>query len=432
MIYLIIGIIASRNVKTVNDYLFAGRKLNFFQATFGLIATQLGGGMLLGTSQKAFEIGLWGVLYTLGMSLGFLLLGLGIASKLQELNIDTVAELFERSYKSKQLRKIASILSIMTLCGILIAQIIASKTLLYSITGQNEFLFLLFWLFVIAYTIIGGLSAVAIIDSIQVLFIIAIFVSLFCYALITEPISFSNLMVVQRKLTLEHDISYYVPIFLVPALFSIIEQDLAQKFFSAKSKGVAIASSLVASLFMLVFSCIPIYFGMYANYMQLNVPANTSPLMVAVDRLTNNVFFALVICAIIAAITSTADSLMCAISSNISQDFSLNFLTLKNKLTRSKIITLASGAIALSTSYFVKPDIINILIQSYEISVSCLLVPLLVAMYTKNVNKESAIGAIIFGLIGFIGFKLYPVNYEIIYTLLLSMSGFLIMSFKKN
>ncbi len=81
-IYFILGMYASKDTKNTTDYFLAGRKLGLFYVTFTLIATQLGGGMLLGTSQKAYSIGLFGILYTLSISLGFLLLGLGFASNI--------------------------------------------------------------------------------------------------------------------------------------------------------------------------------------------------------------------------------------------------------------------------------------------------------------------------------------------------------------
>lgn len=430
-IYFLIGIYASKKVKTVSDYFFAGRSLGFFPSTFGLIATQLGGGLLLGTSQKAYEIGIFGILYTLGMSLGFLILGMGIASKLQSLKIDTIAELFQKKYHSIKLRKVASLLSIVTLCGILVAQIIASKTLLMAIGGHNELIFILFWAFIITYTIVGGLHAVAIIDSFQVIFIIIAFASLFIYSLFCCPVSLGIFIEYQiESFKFTNDFSYYLPILVVPALFSIIEQDLAQKFFAAKSKKVAAYASLSASFFLLIFSLIPIYFGIQAKLLNLNVPENVSPLMVVINNMTGKVTFALVVCAIIAAITSTADSLLCAVSSNISQDFSLAFTKL-SKLNRSKLITLITGSLTFMASYFVSQDIINILIKSYEISVSCLLVPLIACLYSENTKKESAFLSILFGITAYIAFEFWPIKYNIFLILAASSVGFIIGKYKK-
>ena len=190
IIYFFIGLYASKNIKNNSDYFLASRDLGLWPVTFTLIATQLGGGMLLGTAERAYSIGYWGILYTLGMSLGFLMLGLGFAAKLRSLNVATTAELFETKYHSPSLKKIASLLSITTMCGILVAQVIASKTLLAGLDIHNEYIFLIFWAFVIIYTMVGGLKAVVFTDVAQVWVIILVFGGIFLYSIFTEPSSF--------------------------------------------------------------------------------------------------------------------------------------------------------------------------------------------------------------------------------------------------
>ena len=171
--YLILGLLVSRGIKTNEDYFLAGRKLGLFPLTFTLIATQIGGGMMLGTAAQSYKIGYFGIFYTLGICLGFLFLGLGLASRLRSFNIDTTAQLFEVKYGLVFLRKIASLLSIFTLFGILGAQVIALRSVLYSLDLNNEFVFIMFWLFIIVYTMVGGLKAVSITDTFQIIFLLA-------------------------------------------------------------------------------------------------------------------------------------------------------------------------------------------------------------------------------------------------------------------
>ena len=109
--------------------------------------------------------------YTFGISIGFLLLGLGFAAKLQSLNVATTAQLFQTKYGSETLKKIASLLSIASMCGILIGQVIGSKTLFTGIGVSHEFLFLMLWAFIIIYTMVGGLAAVVLTDIAQVIYI---------------------------------------------------------------------------------------------------------------------------------------------------------------------------------------------------------------------------------------------------------------------
>ena len=414
LFYFLLGTIASKNIHSTTDYFLAGRNLGFFMVTFTLIATQLGGGMLLGTSQDAYKMGLFGILYTVGITLGFLALSCGLASRLQSLNVETTAQLFETRYNSIALRKIASLLSILTLCGLLIGQVVASRTVMSGLEISNEYFFLGFWFFIIAYTMIGGLKAVVVTDLFQVLFIILIFGGIFIYALIRDPNSLFSLIpsTQQHNFALQTiTASSMLVTILMPALFSLIEQDLAQRFFAARSKKIAALSALSASIFMIIFALIPIYFGIQARMLNLPLADGASPLIPLLTFLTNEFVVALALCAIIAAITSTADSLLCAVSSNIAQDFDFSFIGIHNKLHLSRILTLSTGLVALIGSYFVPQNVICVLIGSYEISVVCLLIPLVISYFKPDLNKNAAFGAVFCGFAGFIVFRIAPLAY---------------------
>lgn len=429
LIYLILGLFVSRGIKTKEDYFLAGRELGLVPLTFTLIATQVGGGMMLGTAAQSYKVGYFGIFYTLGISLGFLILGLGLAAKLRSFNVVTTAELFEVKYNSVFLRKIASLLSIVTLFGILGAQVIALRSVLFALGLENELVFIAFWLFIIIYTMLGGLKAVAITDTFQILFLLTVFSVLFVTFLNSEPKSFFNLssFLSRQKLFNSSSFSFMTlfPVIFNPMMFSLIEQDLAQRFFSAKTKRIAALSAGFAGFFMLSFSFIPVYFGMKAKIAGLVLGANINPLVATISNISNNLFLSLVVCGLTAALTSTADSLLCAISSNICQDFDLSFIKM-NKLKLSKIVTFVVGFLAMIVAYY-SNDIIGIMIQSYELSISCLFVSIFLCYFKKNLNNKAAGLSILFGFIGFVIFRIYILPFpKELASLILSLGGYLI------
>lgn len=408
-IYLIIGYIASKKIKTATDYFLAKRNLGLMPVTLTLVATQLGGGMLLATSQGAYTMGIYSIVYTLGIIIGFFLLAGGFAARMRAANVATTAELFEKKYHSPGLKKIASLLSIAALFGILIAQVVASRTVLVSVGVENVALFIAFWVFIIAYTMIGGLSAVVATDIVQVLFILVLFGGLFAYALMGNPGSLSALFSNGGGTFTPGAMSSLSKILIFPALFTLIEQDLAQRFFSAKNKQIASMSALLSGVILLLFALIPIYFGMQAKLLNIDIAPGASPLIPVIEFLTNGFVATIALCAIAAAVTSTADSLLCAVSSNLAQDFDFSFIGIKNKLRIAQLLTLLTGIGAVVASFFVPLNIIDILVTSYEIAVSCLLVPLLVAYYKDDLNKYAAGSAMIAGLFGFFISRWYPI-----------------------
>jgi len=412
IIYLILGLIASRKVESTADYFLAGRNLGLIPVTLTLVATQIGGGMLTGTAQQAYVHGFYGLLYTIGMCIGFTILGLGLASRLQSLQVQTTAQLFEVAYDSVLLKKIASLLSVFTMSGILVAQILASRAILNGVGLPHEAIFVGFWLFIIIYTMSGGLKAVVWTDMAQVLVIIGVFGWLFYGSLSGDPkalFNIKNLFKLQNyffgsKCIDNNTIALTVG---MPALFSLIEQDLAQRFFAARSKIVASASALCASLILIGFAMIPIYFGMKAKVLGLKI-GDASPLVPVLKLLTSEFVVAFALCAILAAITSTADSVLCAISSNLAQDFDYSFLRV-NKLRLAQIITCVVGLFAILASYTVPHNIIGTLVESYSISVCCLLVPLLFAYLGVRGKKHAALFSVVAGFVALVTFTFFPV-----------------------
>lgn len=429
VIYLILALLSQKKIKTKTDYFLAGRNLDVFKATCTLIATQLGAGLLLGTSQKAYHIGLYGLLFTGGISIGLILLGLGIAGRLRELNIVTTTQIFQTKYHSAILRKVASLIVTLTLCGILVGNMVASNLLLTSMGFESSIFYLVFWLFIILYTMFGGLHAVVLTDIIQVSFIVITFVGITLYSLIAFPPQFSiaALKTAQQQFT-GHlpDINTLIIMLIMPALFALFEQDLAQIFFASRTKKVATITAIATTIFILTFGLIPIYLGMQAKLMGISVAANQSPLLTIVKTISNTFILVMVASGILAAIASTADALLCAIGANLSQDFSFAFLGL-SPLIESKVIIFCVGILILGISYLMPSDIISILIKSYEIPVSCLLIPILVAYFFKDVKKYAGFGGTMGGMLGLLLFKtIIKVPFESAYILALSLIGYVI------
>ena len=431
ILYLAVGIWAARSVRTLENYFLAHKNLGIIKLTFVIIASQLGGGIILGTAYQAYFIGFWSLLYTIGLCCGFLILGCGIASRMQSLNIATTAEIFETHYKSRPLRMLAASLSILSLWGILVAQMVRSKALFSGLAISDPYIFLSCWLFIIVYTMIGGLQSVVLVDLFQIFFIITVFVFA-SKMLIPAKLSFyltpEKLAYVQHRL-FKTNINLYsvLSALCIPMLFSLISQDVGQKFFAAKSKTTATISAFLAAIFLMILACFPLYFGILARLKAINI-AHGNPFVLVLAKICPEWMFIVIICAIFAAIMSTASSLLCAINSNIVQDFR-QYLNLEhNKLFTTKAIAFFVGISALIASFFASDDILYILEQSYRISVICLFVPIFVAYFNKPANSIPGWLSVIFGLFAYniLNFTAIESWTKDIGSLLFSLLGFII------
>jgi SSS family solute:Na+ symporter len=394
--YILVAWLASRGVSSKESYLLGNRSFNAFSITLTLIATQLGAGMIFGTAAESYHKGFAGLAYILGMALGLIILGLGVGARLRSLNISTTAELFETKYKSPALRKLAAIISILTMGGILAAQMVASKQLFSSLFDLSPWWLIAFWLVIIGYTMFGGIKAIIATDILQVFLIVAVFsVVLFMVIPVNE---------MKTALTVSADDSPFFAdgffaALVAPVLFSLIEQDLAQRFFAAKSQRVATISAFLAAGFLLIFAFVPMLLGIYAKLVGISFTSGLSPLVLLLQSKLPSFGMTVVACALLAAICSTADSLLGAASSNLIADF--GNIAKRHVMLWSRLITFVVGVVALIIA-FDFDNVIGVIVKSYEISISGLFVPLIIAMYAKNPSTTGAKLSVSAGFLTFI------------------------------
>ena len=410
-ICLFVGNRASKNLKTEADYFLAGKGIKFFPLMMTFVATQVGGGLILGAAEEAYQFGWPVLLYPLGICLGLLLLAGGIGRRLAQFNVSTVAELFEVVYKSVILKKVASLLSIISLFMVLIAQVIASKKFMLSLGVDQMLVFYAFWVLVIVYTVVGGLKAVVSIDIIQATFFVVVFLASFGYVMYMNTSPLGEIISIGfNSETFDYNASKLSGWLFMPLLFMVIEQDMAQRCFAATSPKIVSKTAIWSAFLTMLMAVIPIFFGILGKNNGIQVAEGSSVFMTVVQAMTNPIFAAFLGCAVLMAVISTAISLLNAVSSNLTQDFDLSLLNRLSDIQKSRFLTALIGGSAVIGSLFFT-NVVDLLIQSYELSVYCLFVPIFIALFKSNCNKVSAILSIACGALGFIVFRFIQIDF---------------------
>jgi solute:Na+ symporter, SSS family len=412
-----VGTSVARGMKTREDYFLAGRRLGFWPLMMTFFATQVGGGLVLGSAQEGFRYG-WPVLfYSLGGALGLIALGLGVGRKLASFRVATVAQILEQVYGSRMLRRGAALLSVVSLFMMLVAQIVASSHFLAGIGVNSRLVLLACWSFVIIYTVMGGLRAVVMTDLVQGLFIAAVLMLSLVWGWkggalpLSHPFQWEPFQVASGKLC---------GWFLMPLLFMLIEQDVGQRCFSANSARSISRATLWAGMATLLLCVMPISFGVGAQILGLEVAPGSSVLMAVVAATTNPWITALVGCAVVAALVSTADSMINAISSNLSHDF--GWVARRGVRTARQLTALIAVAAFGCSFYF--SQILDLLVLSCEVSVSCLFVPLIMALFRRG-HFLCALLAVVSGAAAFVLFRTVSLPFpREIATVLVSLAGY--------
>lgn len=399
---------AAKGQKSNRDYFLAGKTVRFFPLMMTLVATQIGGGLVLGAAQEAYTYGWSVILYPLGQSLGFILLAMGIGRKMAESGASTVAELCEKAFGSRKLRQVASVLSMVSLFMIFVAQVIASKKFMISLGLESNLLFLSFWGLLIVYTVIGGLKGVIATDIVQAVFFIVVFIIAF---LIADGSQIFGLIESTGQAVFEADpTSKMLGWLVMPLLFMAIEQDMGQRCFAADSPKTVTAAAFASAFITIVICAIPVYFGVLARSMNIEVAEGGSVFMTVIQSVTNPYVTAFIACAVIAAIISTAESLINSISSNLTQDFRWETSQSKSTIRIARLFTSAIAVAGLLVSFYFN-NIVDVLIQSYDLSLSCLFVPVMVALVRGKGSAKAAWLSFAVGAIAYIIFKIIP--YEV-------------------
>lgn len=408
LICLVVSSKISKTIKNQDDYYLAGKGISFLPLMMTFLATQLGGGMILGAAEEAYHYGWYVILYPMGSSLGFLLLALGLGKRMYQFKVSTIAQIFEVAYGSSTLKKVASGLSIISLFMIFVGQVIASKKFMLSFGVDYGYVFAAFWGIVIIYTVMGGLQAVVATDIIQATFFIFVFAVSFIYILSTNgSLSDSIFHSGLNSEIFTFKAEKFCGWLLMPLLFMVIEQDMGQRCFAAKSGKTVSWATGAAALLILAVSMVPIFFGIFAKASHIEVTSGSSVLMAVSMKATTPILSALIGCAVIAAIISTADSLLNAISSNLMQDFNLPLG--KNKVFVSRALTAFIGFSGILVSTYFH-NVVDILILSYELSISCLFIPVFAAMLKGKGEPLSATSSILLGGLSFFFFRYYPIE----------------------
>ncbi|NLJ76867.1 MAG: sodium:solute symporter family protein [Peptococcaceae bacterium] len=403
-----IGVYAAKFNKNMSDFLLAGRRLGLAMCAFTLAATHFGGGFVLGMGEGGYGQGYVQWWFGIGGGLGLILVGF-LAPKMRELAFYTVPDYLEHRYGSRTLSLLGASFSLFSCIGILAAQIVATRGAL-SIIGITPLAgTIIASLIFIIYTAFGGLWAATLTDFVQIIVaavgvVLAFIISLRSaggWSVIVEKVSnIPDLPAGYFNIFGTFDWTLIAGLFLPILLMCLIDQSTYQRFLSAKTPKIAQQSCTIAGIFILVFTIFPTASGIIAKSINPNLE-NASE---AIPFLISDVFPAAVaglfIAAIIAAIMSTADSILTAATSHITNDFYVKSLKMKGKeedpkklLFLSRFWVVVVGVVSIFMALVI-PGIINLLMISYTIFTAGVFMPVVGGFLWKKGTIQGAFSSI--------------------------------------
>lgn len=398
---LAVGIYAAKKNETAEDFIVAGRGLPMFLCTATIIATWFGGGTMMGTSGAAYDDGFLGVIADpFGSSLCLILIGLFYARFYRRLRLMTFVELVEQrlGITAAGLTTLTHVVSSIGWVG---GSLLTFGLVFQSLTGTPILIGVVAGAaIVVFYTMIGGLWAVALTDSLQVtiillgliILLIVVLIDVGGWPAIAARIPEDYFKMLPLENTPEKWMNYF-RMWFIYGLVDINSQSLLGRAMAAKSERVAVRSFYVAGFGYLAFAMIPVTLGMIASVTmpELDNSERVIP-MLALAHL-HPVLVAIFVGAILAAIMSTCDSALHAVASLVSRI--LLPLVHKNpsdaltlRVARWSIPVVAALGIYIA---LVGQDVYDIMVDSNILSMTSTAVPALMVVWWKKANRIGAL-----------------------------------------
>ena len=398
-------VIAHRKVKTADDMVTGGHRIPFIILVGSLLATWCGGGGITGSAGVVYSGGPWvGAITFAAPPIGIILLYF-IAGKVRKSNKVTVPEIMEARY-GKAASIISALCVMLAYVGVLATQLKAAAdiiVLLCSSSGveiSHGLALTICTVIIAVITVGGGLVSVAYSDAVSALLMVGGFFA--AIPILMAAASAQGATLPPEKMTITGGMSGWELLgYFLPSLALMLgDQNMLQRFASAKNSDEAKKSNIGMFIgeILVIISIVLIVTQAAKLYPTLETPSNVI-FQVAVDYLPL-VFGALVMCACMAFIVTTADSYLLSSATNLTNDVYQRYIntkaTDKQKMLvlRATIVVFSFIAVAL-TLYF--PTVLSLQMTAYTMYGAAITPAILFALFSKKVTPAGGMAGILVG-----------------------------------
>ena len=414
-------VIAHKKVKTADDMVTGGHRIPFIILVGSLLATWCGGGGITGNASIIYNGGPWvGAITFAAPPIGIILLYF-IAGKVRKSNKVTVPEIMGARY-GQSASIISAVCVMLAYVGVLATQLKAAADILVLLCSSSGveisrgLALVICTTIIVVITVGGGLVSVAYSDAISALIMIGGF-----FIAIPILISVANAqgaVLPPEKTTLTGGMSGWELLgYFLPSLSLMLgDQNMLQRFASAKNSTEAKKSNIGMFIgeILVIVSIIAVVTQAARLYPTLDTPSNVI-FQVSVDYLPM-AFGALIMCACMAFIVTTADSYLLSSATNLTNDIYVKYIrkdaTDKQKMLvlRGTIVVFSVIAVAL-TLYF--PTVLSLQMTAYTMYGAAITPAILFALFSKKVTPAAGIAGILVGGLATIVWTLMGTPYGI-------------------
>ncbi len=399
---------ASRSIKVQDDYFLAGRKLGVFAVSMSVFATWFGAESVMGASGAIAAEGLsGGRADPFGYTLCLIGMAMLLAFKLRQAGVLTFVDFIKQRF-GMAAQSLAAVLTIPTSVIWASAQLLAMGEVVASVSGLPIGAGLLIGaVVIIGYTTIGGLLGDVITDIVQGGVLIFSLIILLIAVLMSGEFSFANITPDQLSLSgydeegNPQSLLGTLDTWMIPILGSLVAQEAISRFLGATTPNVARMGCFIASGLYLAVGSIPAIIGLLGASSGFIPESQDAYLPELAQTYLNPVLYIVMMGALVAAILSTVDTTLLAISAiatrNLIEPFAPG-IPGKGKVILGRILTAFSGVVALGVA--ASGETIKGLVEiASSFGSAGIVVALLFGLHTRFGNEAAALAALITGAV---------------------------------
>jgi solute:Na+ symporter, SSS family len=401
---ILFGAYLSRRVQQSSDFFVAGRGLSAGLIFSTLLAANIGAGSTVGATGLGYRDGLSAWWWVGSAGIGSMILAFTVGPKIwrvaREQNLYTVGDYLEFRY-DRRVRGLVAVLLWIGSLVILAGQLIAIAKILNVVAGLNKAAGCMIGAFIITcYSAAGGLHSAARVNVIQLTIKLAGFAAAALYLL--PSTSFAQLAAPAKTSSYASFtgsgatdvLRYLLP--LAPAF--IFSPGLLQKLFGARDERAVRRGVAWNALGLLAYAIIPALLGMYAAN---HFPGLADRELALPTLLTQALPFwlgSLLLGAVFSAELSAADVVLFMLNTSLTKDLYKSFINPQaddqRLLRMARLTAIACGALG-GLAAIALADVIPALTIFYTLLSAALLLPLLAGLYTRRVNANAALAAML-------------------------------------
>ena len=405
VLILIIGIVSSRKLESIDDFAVSNVKYGKTVIFITMCCSFLGGGFSFGNATEVYKNGIGNILILCGFSVGQILIGKYIAPKISKFSdCISTGNIIGKVY-GKGMQIITGILSTMICAGILGAQVSVMGNIFQTFMGIPSYIGIIVGFgIVLIYSTIGGIKADIVTDIIQFFVLVVGLPFLLFYGIKTiggfSSISYAVPTEYYNIFNNTNFVAFFAA-FITLLIGEMLVPPYVQRLLIGKNSEDTAKATIWSGYASIIFFVITGSIGLIAYTLDKNMNPDLAMIGI-IKKILPTGLSGIIISAMMAIVLSTADSFLNSAAVGIIDDVYIplkgKLISQKQKLNMVRKANVLIGIIAVLVAMFI-PSLLDILTFSYSFWAPTILPILLLTILGIKLKKYIALFGVVIGFL---------------------------------